>query len=78
MLDESKTQKLKAAFTRALALPPDADFEALEYSKTTGWDSVAHMALVAEIETELDIMMDTDDVIALSSFPKAREIAAKY
>jgi len=31
--------------------------------KTPGWDSVAHMRLVAEIESAFDIMMDTEDVI---------------
>lgn len=78
MLDNQKTEKLKGAFVRALGLPAETSFESLEYSKTSGWDSVAHMALVAEIEGALDIMLDTDDVIALSSFNKACEIVAKY
>jgi hypothetical protein len=35
------------------------------------------MALISEIETAFDIMLTTDDVIGMSSFPKAREIVAR-
>jgi acyl carrier protein len=75
MLDVAK---LQGAFVRALGVPEDADFESMEYSKTAGWDSVAHMALVAEIEGAFDIMLSTEDVIGMSSFHKAKEIVAKY
>lgn len=71
------TGKLKQAFITALALPADTDFNTVEYGKTPGWDSVAHMGLVAEIENALDIMLPTEDVIDLSSFNKAREIVSK-
>ena len=43
-----------------------------------GWDSVGHMALVAAIERAFDIMMETDDVIGLSSFARAKEILSKH
>lgn len=36
------------------------------------------MALIAALEDEFDIMIDTDDVIDMSSFAKAREILAKH
>ncbi|ACM92125.1 hypothetical protein NAMH_1601 [Nautilia profundicola AmH] len=36
------------------------------------------MTLVAAIEDEFDIMLDTDDIIDMSSFAKAKEIVAKY
>ena len=42
------------------------------------WDSVAHMQLVNAIELAFDIMLDTDDVIAMSSYQKAREIVGKH
>lgn len=72
------TEKLKTAFTNALAISPETDFDSVAYGKTTGWDSVAHMALVAEIESAFDIMLDTDDVIGMSSFPQAKKILGKY
>ena len=36
------------------------------------------MSLVAALEDEFDIMIDTDDIIDLSSFEKGKEILAKY
>ena len=70
--------RLKNAYVEALGVSPTSDFENFEYAKTAGWDSVAHMRLVAEIETAFDIMLATEDVIDMSSFRKAREILGKY
>jgi hypothetical protein len=36
------------------------------------------MRLIAAIEAAFDIMLDTEDVIDMSSFPKSREILRKY
>jgi acyl carrier protein len=71
-------EQLKGAFVQALGVNPKGDFETLAYGKTQGWDSVAHMALVAEIESTFDIMLSTDDVIGMSTFQQAKEIVAKY
>ena len=51
---------------------------ALKYQGVELWDSVGHMTLVAAIEDAFDIMMDTDDIIDLSSFEKGIEILKKY
>ncbi|MCQ2171316.1 MAG: acyl carrier protein [Bacteroidales bacterium] len=50
----------------------------LAYQGIEAWDSVGHMTLVAAIEDTFGIMMDTDDIIDLSSFEKGKEILAKY
>ncbi len=71
-------ERLKGAFQEALSVDPAANFEELAYGVTAGWDSVAHMALVAAIENAFDIMLDTDEVIDLSSFSKARQIVGKH
>jgi acyl carrier protein len=73
----SSIEKLKSAFINVLGVSPDEDFESMAYGQTTGWDSVAHMALISEIETAFDIMLATDDVIGMSSFLKAKEIVAR-
>jgi acyl carrier protein len=77
-MDNSSRGKLQQAFVTAIGVSPDADFESLAYGKTDGWDSVAHMALVSEIESAFDIMLDTDDVIGMSSYPVAKDILRKY
>ena len=50
----------------------------LAYQGIETWDSVGHMTLIAAIEDTFGIMMDTDDIIDLSSFEKGKEILAKY
>lgn len=69
---------LKTAFATALAIDPTIVTDELAYNTIPEWDSVAHMVLVAELEQAFDIMLDTDDVIDLSSVAKAREILSKY
>lgn len=52
--------------------------EGLEYQGVPSWDSVGHMNLVGELEEVFDIEMETDDVIAFSSYEKGVEILRKY
>jgi acyl carrier protein len=70
-------EKLKNAFVNALGVSPNDDFESMAYGQTSGWDSVAHMTLINEIERAFEIMLPTDEVIAMSSFQKAKEIVAR-
>jgi len=46
----------------------------LTYQSVEGWDSVGHMNLIAVLEEVFDIMMETDDIIDLSSYEKGKEI----
>ncbi|AVK82809.1 acyl carrier protein [Lysinibacillus sp. B2A1] len=70
--------KLQQVFADSLGVAIDQVSDELTYNSIPEWDSVAHMALVAEIEDQFDIMLDTDDVLELSSFSKAKEIINKY
>lgn len=71
-------QKLQEIFVESLGIDGDVDFETLEYRGIEEWDSLAHMSLVGEIEDAFDIMLETDDVIDMSSYTRAREILSKY
>ena len=44
----------------------------LKYQDITAWDSIGHMSLIAALEDAFDIMMDTDDIIDLSSYEKGK------
>lgn len=71
-------QKLRTIFAESLGIPEDQVNDNLQYNSIEEWDSIAHMALIAAIDDGFDIMMDTEDVIDLSSFAKAKEILTKY
>lgn len=69
---------LTAVFAEALAIDEAAVHDDLAFNTIPEWDSVAHMNLIAALEQAYDIMMETDDVIDLSSVAKARQILGKY
>ncbi|HEX8626623.1 MAG TPA: acyl carrier protein [Catenuloplanes sp.] len=67
-------EQLREVFREALDLPADTPVDRLEYRAIDQWDSLAHMALVAALEQRFDVMIDTEDVLGLSSFEQARKI----
>ena len=71
-------EKLRWVFAEAFDLPLAEITDALAYRECAKWDSIAHMALVAAIDAAFQTMLETDDIIDLSSFRKAREILGKY
>ena len=71
-------QRIRNVFSHALAIPEELVNEELLYSSVKEWDSVAHMALVAALEEEFEIMLDTEEVIDMSSFMVAVEILKKH
>jgi acyl carrier protein len=72
------TDKLKSIFSENLGIPLEQITDDLQFNDSPEWDSVAHMALIAGIEMGYDILMETDDIINMSSFAKAKEIVARY
>lgn len=71
-------QKLIDSFSVALGIDPSLIIETLKYQGVPEWDSISHMILISQIEEDFDISFDTDDVIDMSSFGKAKDILTKY
>lgn len=74
----SNQDKLTKAFCDALGVSQEVVVDALEYNTIKEWDSTAHMVLISELETVFDVMLDTDDIIDMSSVAKAKSILGKY
>ncbi|MCW3841315.1 acyl carrier protein [Micromonospora yasonensis] len=70
----SLTDRLRGVFVDALELPEGTDVENLTYRGIEQWDSLGHMTLVAAIEDEFDVQLETDQVIDMSSFKVALEM----
>lgn len=70
--------RLHDIVAKGLLLEVEKVTEDLQYNSIPEWDSVAHMSLIADLEDAYGIMLDTDDIIAMSSVGKIREILAKY
>lgn len=76
-MNMTNLEKYNNVFMENLQISED-QLAGLQYQGVELWDSVGHMSLVAALEDEFDIMIDTDDIIDLSSFEKGKEILAKY
>lgn len=69
-------EKYNQVFCETFEITND-QLSGLKYQDIQAWDSVGHMTLVANLEDAFDIMMETDDIIDLSSYEKGMEILGK-
>ncbi len=70
--------KYKKIFQESLNIN-DKDFsENLNYNDIPEWDSIGHMTLIAALEENYNISIETDDIVDFSSFNKGKEILKKY
>lgn len=74
----SNNHKLIQSFAETLQIEPERVTDDLSYNAIAEWDSVGHMALIAALEEAFGVMLDTDDIIDLSSVSQAKSILAKY
>lgn len=55
---------------------PENQLESLAYKETAEWNSMAQIALVAELEDKFDLDFDTDDIFQLKSYVIGKEMLA--
>ena len=72
------SEKLVQSFVTALNIERQQVVDELSYNEIAEWDSTAHMILIAELEDQFDVMLDTDDIIDMSSVAQAKKILTKY
>ena len=77
-INMSNLEKYNQSFIKALSITEEKLEDSLNYQDIPEWDSVGHMSLVAELEDNFGIMMDTDDIIDFNSYQKGKEILKKY
>ena len=74
----SNKQRLYTVFSTALGINESDIHDDLKYNTIPEWDSTAHMALVAQLESEFDIMLEIDDIIDMSSVSESQRIISNY
>jgi acyl carrier protein len=67
-------ERLKNLFVEVLELPEGVEVETLKYRDIPQWDSLGHMSLVAAMEDEFGVQLDTEQVIGMSSFKVALDM----
>jgi len=70
--------RLEGLFKDVLEIQGDIRTDELKYNAYPKWNSLAHMSLVAAIETEFDCILETDDILGMSSFDAAVDIVRRH
>ena len=71
-------EKYRNVFIKSLSIDSNNFKDTLEYNEIPEWDSIGHMSLMAALEEEFSISLETEDIVDFSSFKKGIEILAKY
>ncbi len=71
-------EKLINCFTESLKISEDLVNDNLKYQSIPQWDSIAHMALVAQVESQFDIMLDTEEILDMSSVSEIKKILTTH
>lgn len=69
---------IKNIFCEVLGIPAEAVTDALAYNSCEQWDSLKHLQMVAMFEEGFDIEIEMDDIIAMETYGKVKEILRKY
>ncbi len=65
---------LKRVIADSLRLTPDAVADDAAMETLESWDSLAHMDLIANIETVFGLTLTADDIITMTSLPAIRTL----
>ena len=60
--------------SKVFGIDKDEVTEDLEYQSIPSWDSINHLELVTELESKFNVEFEMDDIIAMESIAKIREI----
>ena len=74
----STKKKYQDIFIKSLSIDSNKFNENIKYNEIPEWDSIGHMTLIAALEEEYKISLETDDIVDLSSFKKGIELLKKY
>jgi acyl carrier protein len=71
-------EKYQKAFIDIFEIDKDQLNQELEYQSINAWDSVGHMALMAELEDIFEIEMEMDDIVDFGTYATGIETMRKY
>ena len=69
---------IKNIFCEVIGIPVESVTDTLAYNSCEQWDSLKHLQMVAMFEESFDIEIEMDDIIAMETYGKVKEILNKY
>lgn len=71
-------EKIKKIFCDALGVAESEINDETAYDSFEPWDSLKHLEIISKLEEEFGIEIEMNDIIAMETFKKAKEIVQKY
>ena len=71
-------QKYNNIFMNLFEVSEDVLNDTFNFGSVPGWDSLAHMELIAQLEDDFGIMLETDDITHFGGYENGKKILAKY
>jgi len=68
---------LRAIFQSVLERPATRDVSTVRQISEKNWDSLAHATLVAAIESEFGVTIDTSDALGMTSFEATKVLLSE-
>jgi acyl carrier protein len=71
-------ERLRECFRRALGGAAAERLEQLSYGAVPAWDSVTHIALVAELEAAFAVELTPEEIVAITDYAQVREALGRH
>lgn len=76
-LKRENLEKYISAFTEAFEVE-ESETPGMKYRESQAWDSIGHMNLVSALEDIFDIVLETEDLVSITSFENGKTVLKKY
>jgi acyl carrier protein len=70
----SEAIRLSDLVAEILRLPPGSVTDGLTIAETENWDSLAHIELIAALESEFSVELSSDDIVEMITYAKIRSV----
>jgi acyl carrier protein len=71
-------ERLRQVFARVFNIPPDSLTKASVPQDIAGWNSAGHVDLILEIESEFEIQLSDEEVVAMVSFQDVCDVVNRH
>lgn len=74
----SNKEKYNEIFISIFGVEKEQLDEAFNFKDIEHWDSMTHLMLISELETNFDVMFETDDILHFGGYLNGLAILKKY
>lgn len=74
----SSDAKIVEIFCDEIGIEVGTANDEMAYDSLKGWDSLKHLVIVSRLEEEFGLELEVDDIIAMSTLGKIKDIVARY